>query len=357
VWNAAIIAGTIVAAAGHSRPELVVWIAWSAVLGSALQVLVQLPTVFQVLKGFRLAVRTTTPEVRTVVKNFWPALMSRGANQISAYVDGVIASLLGRGALAAVNNAQLLNTLPVSLFGMAVSASELTAMSAAPGEGEERHAVLRQRLTDGSHRIAYFVVPCSVGFLALGQVIAGAIFQTGRFTAADSRYVWAILAGSAVGLLASTLSRLSASAFFALGDTRTPLRFAVLRVTMSMLLGAFCALVLPPLLDIESRWGAVGLTMASGFAGWLEFLLLRRRLTGIIGLARLAPQYMVRLWAAALVAAGAGWTILLVADGRLGPLTAVAAMLGPYAAIYGMLTLVFRIPTAQAILARVRRRG
>ena len=357
VWNAAIIAVTLVAAGGHSRTELVVWMAWGAVLGSALQVLVQLPTVIGVLKGFRLAVRTTTPEVRTVVKNFWPALMSRGANQISGYVDGVIASLLGRGALAAVNNAQMLNTLPVSLFGMAVSASELTAMSAAPGEGEARHAVLRQRLTDGSHRIAYFVVPCSVGFLALGQVIAGAIFQTGRFTEADSRYVWAILAGSAVGLLASTLSRLSASAFFALGDTRTPLRFAVLRVSLSMALGALSALVLPPMLGLDRRWGAVALTASTGFSGWVEYALLRRRLAGVIGPTRFEPLYLAKLYVAALLAAGAGWTVLLLLEGRHGPLVTAAASLTPFAALYGAVTLAFGIPTARVIAAQVRRRG
>jgi len=359
VWNAAIIVSTIWAALtpGRTLDSLAMWIAWAAVIGSFLQLAVQLPAVAMVIRGFRLSVRTTVPEVRTVVRNFWPALLGRGANQISAFVDGQIASFLGRGAVGALSNAQLVYTLPVSLFGMAVSAAELPAMSAEQGSDEVRHAALRQRLEDGLHRIAFFIVPCTVGFIALGQVVSAGAFQTGRFTAADSRYVWAILAGSSVGLLATTMGRLTSSTFFALGDTRTPLRYAALRVGLSIALGVFAALLLPPLLDIESRWGAVGLTMASGFAGWLEFLLLRRRLTGIIGLARLAPQYMVRLWAAALVAAGAGWTILLVADGRLGPLTAVAAVLGPYAAIYGMLTLVFRIPTAQAILARVRRRG
>ena len=357
VWNVAIIAATIMAAADHSRAELVVWIAWGAVVGSALQLLVQLPTVIQVLRGFRLAVRTTTPEVRTVVKNFWPALMSRGANQISSYVDGVIASLLGRGAVAALTNAQLLNTLPMSLFGMAVSASELTTMSAALGEGEARHAVLRQRLTDGSNRIAYFVIPCAVGFLALGHVIAGAIFQTGRFTAADSRYVWASLAGSAVGLLASTLSRLSASAFFALGDTRTPLRYAVVRVSLTVVLGALFALVLPPMLGLDKRWGAVGLTATAGFAGWVEYALLRHKLAGVIGVTEFAPLYLVKLYAAAVLAAGAGWAVLLLLQGRYSPLITAAAALTPFGALYGAVTLALGIPTARAIAGQVRRRG
>ena len=62
--------------------------------------------------------------------------------------------------------------------------------------------------------------------------MTGALYQTGKFGRTDSRYVWAILAGSTIGLLASTLGRLYASTYYALHDTRTPLRYAVLRVAL-----------------------------------------------------------------------------------------------------------------------------
>ena len=62
-----------------------------------------------------------------------------------------------------------------------------------------------------------------MAFLALGDVVAAALLQTGRFRHADAVYVWGILAGSAVGLLASTLGRLYSSTYYALRDTRTPL--------------------------------------------------------------------------------------------------------------------------------------
>ena len=91
-------------------------------------------------------------------------------------------------------------------------------------------------------------------------------------------YVWGILAGSAVGLLASTMGRLYASTYYALHDTRTPLRFAVLRVALTIGLGYLFALPLPRALGVEPRWGAAGLTASAGIAGWVEFLLLRRAL-------------------------------------------------------------------------------
>ena len=67
---------------------------------------------------------------------------------------------------------------------------------------------LRRRLDAGLRQIAFFVVPSAMAFLALGDVVAAAVLQTGRFRREDAVYVWGILAGSAVGLLASTLGPL-----------------------------------------------------------------------------------------------------------------------------------------------------
>ena len=92
-------------------------------------------------------------------------------------------------------------------------------------------------------------------FLALGDVVAGALYQTGAFTRGMTVYVWGILAGSAVGLLASTMGRLYASTFYALHDTRTPLRFAVLRVALTIGLGYLFALPLPRALGVEAALG------------------------------------------------------------------------------------------------------
>ena len=128
-----------------------------------------------------------------------------------------------------MTNAQLLYMLPVSLFGMSVSAAELPAMSGVATADAAGLEALRRRLDAGLRQIAFFVVPSAMAFLALGDVIAAALLQTGRFAHADAVYVWGILAGSAVGLLASTLGRLYSSSYYALRDTRTPLRFAIVR--------------------------------------------------------------------------------------------------------------------------------
>ena len=111
---------------------------------------------------------------------------------------------------------------------MSVAAAELPAMAGeAQAEATDGHRRASARLDAGLRQIAFFVVPSAMAFLALGDVVAAALLQTGRFRHDDALYVWGILAGSAVGLLASTLGRLYSSAYYALRDTRTPLRYAL----------------------------------------------------------------------------------------------------------------------------------
>jgi len=254
--------------------------------------------------------------------------VSRGVVQLSAYIDAMLASPLPDGAVAALTNAQTIYLLPVSLFGMAVSASELPEMSR-----EAVPAMLRSRLKNGLRRIAFLVIPSAVAFAALGDQIVGGIYRTGRFTAADTVYVWGILAGSAVGLLASTQGRLYSSAFYAVKDTRTPLRFAVIRVALTTVLGYLAALQLPRLLGFDPRWGVAGLTASAGVAGWVEFFLLRRGLAAKIGAEPVEGRYLLRLWVAAVAAAGAGWAIKLRWPIEQPQLSA-ATTLVPFALVY-----------------------
>src|SRR5690606_1421552 len=109
------------------------------------------------------------------------------------------------------------------------------------------------------------------------------LFQTGRFDARDAYVVWIILAGSAIGLSASTQGRLLGSAFYALGDAKPPLHAALVRVAMASVLGYAFALPVREWLGYSSTWGALGLTASAGFAAWIELLLLDRWLSRRIG--------------------------------------------------------------------------
>jgi putative peptidoglycan lipid II flippase len=351
LWNIAMIAAMVWFGPTSGDERLAVIVAWASVIGSAAQFAAQLPVVLGLVKPLRIGLELHLESVRAVIRNFGPVFISRGVVQLSAFIDSALASLLPKGSVAALANAQTIYLLPVSLFGMAVSASELPAMASVTGGQEEVAAQLRKRLRNGLRRIAFFVIPSAVAFLALGDLVVGAIVESGKFKHANTLDVWAILAGSAVGLLASTQGRLYASAFYALRDTRTPLRFAVIRVALTTVLGYLCSKPLPMLLGVDPKWGVAGLTASAGVSGWVEFILLRRALGKKIGSEPGDIGYVVRLWVTALVAAGVAWGIKLSLPVSLHPIPMAIATLVPYGVIY----LVAADP--QQIRERLARKG
>ena len=393
VWNVAIIVATLVAARrGLPAEGLVTWTCWGAVVGSVLQVALQLPPLLALTGGVPLAFHGRDPRVRTVLRNFGPVFLSRGVVQISAFIDAMIASLLPVGAVAVISNAQTLYLLPISLFGMSVAAAELPELSeeageagaaeataqapaeefgevgggagargapgdAAPAIAPARAESLRRRISAGSDRIAYFIVPSGVAFMAVGHLIAGLVLQSGAFSQRDSYWVWATLAGSSVGMLASSQGRLLASTYYALGDTRRPLGFAIVRVALTLVLGFLAARFGPALCGIDPRWGTAGLTASAGVAGWVEFVLLRRTLARRIGAFGLSAGLLPRLWGSALVAAAVSWGVHLLlgphAPHGLARMAEAALALTVFAAVYGAATVALGIGTARSLWQRL----
>ncbi|HEX4383736.1 MAG TPA: murein biosynthesis integral membrane protein MurJ [Myxococcales bacterium] len=354
VWSAAIVVALV--AGAHAGPagdqaRIAVWAAWGAVVGGGLQLGLQLPSVLRLLgRGARLALGRGDANVSEVVRNFGPVVVGKGVNQLSAYVDTFIASWLPAGTVAALSYAQIIYTLPVSLFGMAVSAASLPSMSADAGvEGK-----LRAQTEAGLRAIAFPVVPSVAAFLALGDVICAALFQTGHFGGRDVNYVWLILAGSTVGLLAATMARLYSSAFYALRDTRTPLNYAVVRVILTAVLGFFCGLALPRLLGVDAKYGAAGLTASAGVAGWIEFALLRRGIAARIGECHLPKGLLPRLWGAAALATGVALGVKYVLP-HVHPAIRAVIVLGSFGVTYLAATSAMGVAEAGQMTRRVRR--
>jgi putative peptidoglycan lipid II flippase len=350
-WNLALIATLVFYGRQVGQFPLAEYTAWGSVAGSALQFAVQVPTVIKLVHRLRPVFDFANEHVRTVVTNFFPVFMSRGVVQISAFVDAILASFLPEGAVVALGYAQSLYTLPVSLFGMSVSAAELPAMSRTLGSAEEIAAALRKRLDAGLRQIAFFIVPSAMAFLALGDVIAAVLYQTGQFKHDAAVYVWGILAGSTVGLLASTLGRLYSSTYYALHDTRTPLRYAIIRVTLTTVLGYLCAIPLPPLLHIHPKWGVAGLTASAGIAGWVEFMLLRRTLNRRIGHTGLPLSFAAQLWMGAALGAGLGWALKLVFV-NLHPIPLAVIVLGVYGSTYFAVTFALGLSESRSLVRR-----
>ena len=255
---------------------------FGALIGGVMQFLVQVPQVVRVMKGFRLSFSTKVEGVRAAMAAFGPAVAGRGVSQLSGYLDLFLASLLATGALASLRPALMLYLLPVSLFGLSVAASELPELSRI---SEEQIRPFLDRLNQSIRQSLFLTIPTALGYLGLGFLIVGALYRRGTFGVTDNWLVYTVLGGYSLGLVATTISRLLQNGFWALRDTKTPAKVAVVRVIIS----AAVALPLMFLLDGFSVtqtlglaadeqplfFGAAGLALGASVAAWIELWRLR----------------------------------------------------------------------------------
>lgn len=357
-WNGAIVVAALLGGwqlGLEDAARLAEWVAWGTVAGSLLQLLVQLPAVMRLVRPLTPALRLELPGVQQTLRTFGPVVLGRGSVQLSSYVDQLLSSYLGATLVSGIAYAQTLALLPVSLFGMAVSAAELPEMSRAQGEGDERAQAVRARLEPALRRVAFFVVPSAAAFLVLGEFAASALFRTGRFGDEDARMVGLLLAGSALGLTASTQGRLLSSAFNALGDTRTPLRFSLVRLFLTSATALLAVFPARQLSGWSPVWGGFGLTAGAGLAAWVEFALLRRALSARLGGLVVPDGLVARLLALSIPAAllARGLSLLLP---ELHPVLRAAAVFAPFGLLHLAGCAALKVPELELLAGPVRRR-
>ena len=267
--------------------QLLVAVFVGGIAGGVLQFAVQLPTALKLMEGFRPALSLQVEGVREGIKAFVPVVLGRGAYQLSGYLDFWLSTFVAAGALGAIGYAQTLYLLPISLFGMSVAASELPELSRI--SKSELDSFL-SRVSGSVRQILYLIVPTVVGYLGFGFLVVGAFYQTGQFSVDDTWQVYLVLAAYTLGMIATTAGRLLQNAFYALSDTKTPARIAVVRVVISGLIGAGLMFVLDrySVFDVVGvpsdgeplRLGAVGLALGSAVGAWVELWRLVAALRG-----------------------------------------------------------------------------
>jgi len=366
LWNAAIIAAFVAFGSRLDLDGLLVAVAWGALLGGALQFAVQLPAVWRLDREIRINTGKSEPAFKDAVRKAGPAILGRGVVQISGYVDLWLATALAVGAVSRLRYAQTLYLLPISLFAMSVAAAALPDLAR---DRDGAIGALRERTVAALRRVAFFVVPSFVAFLALGDVLVAGLYRAGEFGDADVRIVWLILIGYSLGLLASTTTRVYQSAFFALRDTATPARAATVRVVVALVTGAALMVQFEPvtvfgvtipagaLASYQSMGlplGPLGLAAGASLGAWIEWWQLRRRLRASLGDVGAGVGVAVRLLVAATGAAVAahGAVVLLA----LPPLPLALAVAGVFGCVYLLLALALRLPEARGITDTIRRR-
>jgi putative peptidoglycan lipid II flippase len=338
LWNVAGIAAIVGAAKwmeGGGLYGLSLALAWGTVVGSVLQVAIQLPACWRLLDGIRLRFGFRTEGVRQVIVAWAPLVIGAGVAQISGLVDTFLGSFTCEGGLASLGYAQLVQVLPISLFGVSVAAVSLPELARdATASASEQ---LRGRIATGFRRIAFFVIPSAFAFVALGPTIIGVLFQTGQFDANDTTLVGGVLAAYGIGLLGQSTVKLFASGFYALRDTRTPVKIAVASLVVSAVLSWV----------FMRRFGPAGIALGSSVGGTLNMVSQLRVLDRRVG--RVLHGRDWRNLSLIVIAALGASALAFALDQLLltwGPVPKGIAVMGIFGVTYGALTLAFRHPDA-----------
>ena len=238
-------------------------LAYGALFGGFLQVIIQLP----LLKKENLLLKPSLnihPKITETVKRLLPAFASFGISQFAFVIDTVIASFLVGGAISYLYYGNRIFLLPMGLFAIGLGNALLVSLS--------KHFSSRD-IDSFNHdvnmgiKLSFFIsIPAMVGMLVLGKEIVDVLLLRGAFTEKDALLTYYALAGYSVGLTGYALTRPFKSAFFATGDTKTPL--------YSTMFGLIVGIIFAIVFGFVLRWGVFGLAFASSMGGWANALYL-----------------------------------------------------------------------------------
>jgi putative peptidoglycan lipid II flippase len=321
-------------------------LALSAVAGGMLHFGVLLPALARagLSPGWRW--QPSHPDIGRVRTAVLPAVGGMSIDQVNAYVDTICASFLVQGSVTALYNSNRLMQFPLAVFGIALSTAALPALSG--HAARQDWAEMKRTLNLSLRLVVFTVVPAMAGLIVLGAPAVELLFEHGRFTHRETLLTYAALVGFGLGLPAFAAVKVLAGFFYALKDTRTPVKVATSCLFINMA-GNY-------LFAFAYDGGVGGLAFATTLAsianavalGWL----LRKKL-GLLGGRRILKTLLQSAAASAVMAALAGW----IAHGTGGPLLwRVPAAVALGAGIYGALAAALRMEEVRHVWGLISRK-
>jgi putative peptidoglycan lipid II flippase len=328
----------------------------SVTVGGALQLVWLIWACRRAGVSMRLKRPRLDADVRELLRKILPAAAGAGAAQINLLISTALSGwLLASGSITYIYYADRLNQLPLGLIGIGLGTILLPTISRMLSKGQEAQAMETQNR--GIELALFLTLPATVAFLVVAEPIVRGLFQYGRFTAEDAmRCGWALSAFS-IGLPSYVLVKVLTPGYYARGDTKTPVRYAMLSIVINI---AGNMALIPTLARFDL--GHVGPPLATALSSTINVAMLyttlvrRGHFAADLGLRRRLP----RLALAALVMGGALWA----GEGLLDPwltgamlqrYVALAALVGAGVALYGLASVVtgaYRLSDIRALLRR-----
>jgi putative peptidoglycan lipid II flippase len=262
-------------------PEPIVSVAVGVLIGGSLQVALQIPWVLR--NGLKLFPRWHPghPAVKRIGLLMLPAIFGSAVYQLNQFMGTLLASFLAEGSVSWLYYADRIVQFPLGIFGIAISTAALPSLStqAAKKEFDQFADTLIHTL-----RLVFFItLPSMVGLLLLGRPIIELLFERGAFNVHSTLMTNHALIFYAIGLCAFSGIRVIVAAFYALQDTKTPVKVAIVAVVVNLILSVYLAFMTP------LRHG--GLALALSLASTVQFCLLVFFLKRKIYLGELKPVF------------------------------------------------------------------
>lgn len=264
---------TLVPVMAHAGWPPITAIAIGTLVGGLAQLSLQWPLIRG--QGFRYEPVLNWREegLRRVLLMMGPGTIGLAATQVNVFVNTVLATGEGTGAVSWLNYAFRLMYLPTGLFGVSIATATVPAVSRHAARSD--HVAVRATLAEGLSLMLVMNVPATVGLIVLATPIVRLIFERRAFLPSDTAATAAALQFYAVGLLGYSIVRIASPAFYALGDSRTPVKISIAAVIANAGLNLALVRVL------GYRGLALGTSVAAIFnAGGLIWFL-HRRLDGL----------------------------------------------------------------------------
>ncbi len=327
-------------------------IAIGALVGGVGQVALQWPALREEGFRYRPALDPRDEGLREVLRMMGPGLLGLAAVQINLFVNTVLATGQGTGAVSWLDYAFRMMYMPIGLFGVSIATAALPTLSRQAADGDL--SGMRQTVSSGLRMMLMLNVPATAGLMALAWPIISLLYQHGSFTAADTAATALALACYAPGLIGYSAVRFAVPTFYALHDSRTPVTVSVVTV----LLNAVLNIVLVRIIGYPGL--ALGTAAASLFNGALLLWLLRGRLDGLDG-RRILTSFVKILGASLLMGVVAWWahhalTVLFGGDATVVRLVRVSSAIGLALIVLMVAARALRIGEFTDALAVVRRR-
>ncbi len=335
-------------------PKALVGLALGTVIGGAMQLGVQLPSLRRVGFSFRPDFNWNDEGVRTILKIMGPAIIAASSVQVNVMVNTWFASWLEDGSAYRLNIAFRLMQLPLGIFGVAIGTVTLPLLAriAATDNRAEFGSVLGKGM-----RLAFVLtLPATVGLMMLSRPIISLLYEHGKFSAHATDQAAIALQGYALGLCAYSALKVLAPAFYAIDKRRTPMVVSFISIGLNAFINW--------LFTFQFHWGVRGLALGTGCVAVANFLMLyflmRRETTALgsrdllitLGKLTLASAALAAVcWAAQtwLLGGWATWNVGLQAVALLGTI-------GVAAVAYFGVALVLRIAELDEVTALAKRK-